>query len=298
MPLETFHGADPRDILSRARAALGDDAVIVELRRARHGFELVAMDAGGASAAPARPGRPPAPAAILPSPGHADLALAGPARIALVGPSGAGKTTTVAKLLALSRRTGVRAGVLGLDTYRAGAEAQLRALARLERAPLAVAHDDADLAKALRALRRCGTLFVDTPGRGPGRAADDRECWNLVEALRPGEIHLVVPAGLHPARARRLLRDYRARGITHLLVTKLDEHPEETVWFELAAEAQVAQRWVAHGQDLAGGLGPASDWRVGGGARPAGSAAPARARFAGASAAPAGFRAPAFAGAR
>jgi flagellar biosynthesis protein FlhF len=258
MPLETYTGRDPKQLLSRARTQLGADAVILELRRGGGGFELVAADAELAERLAPRG----TPAPLAPSPSHPELATHGARRIALVGPTGAGKTTTIAKLLRHRDGVGARAGVLGLDTHRVGAVESLEALARPVRARVAVAHEPADLERALRALRGCRTVLVDTAGRGPAREDDTRLTWEMLRALRPAEVHLTVPAGLHPTRVRRLILEYRPLGITHVLVTKLDEYPEESQWFELAAQFRIAMRWVTNGQDLSRDLGLASAWKI------------------------------------
>src|SRR5262249_26089453 len=108
MPLETYAGSDLRDLLASARAALGDDAVILETRRVRSGFELVAADAEMANRIRARA----TPVPLSATPHHPDLATGDARRIAIVGPTGAGKTTTIAKLL--RRPDPARAGVLDL----------------------------------------------------------------------------------------------------------------------------------------------------------------------------------------
>jgi len=260
MPLEKLTGRDLRELLERVRTTLGPDAIVLETRRVRGGFEIVAADAGLATRLTTRS----AIAPLTPSPSHPCLPTADVPRIALVGPTGAGKTTTIAKLLRQAMTPGTRGAVLALDTFRVGAEAEIRTLARLAGARVAVAHEPADLPRALRRLHGAAAILIDTAGRGPGRAADAQRTVELLAALRPAEVHLTVPAGVHPARARTLLHEHRPFGVTHLLVTKLDEFPEEGRWFELAAERKIAMRWVTDGQDLEADLGPASDWKIGG----------------------------------
>jgi flagellar biosynthesis protein FlhF len=257
MPLETFVGPDPSELLAQARTALGADAVVLSVRRAgARGFELTAADLEAAAKIAPRP-RP-----LAPAPAHPELSPSATQLIALVGPTGAGKSTTIAKLLRRPSEVGRRPAVLALDTHRFGAVESMRAVTKLSRTPMAVAHEERDLKSALRALKGRRTILVDTAGRGPARDADTRATWKLLDALRPDEIHLTVPAGLDPLRARRMLAEFRTRGATHLLVTKLDEFPEERTWFELAAELRVPMRWVTDGQDLRADLRPAADWDV------------------------------------
>lgn len=260
MPIERVAGSDLKTLMERVRAALGPDAVVVETRRTAGGFELVAADADLAARLTARARLAP----LTPSPSHAGIPTTDAPRIALVGPTGAGKTTTIAKLLRQAMTPGTRGAVLALDTFRVGAEAEIRTLARFAHARVAVAHDPSGLPAALRRLKGAAAIFVDTAGRGPAREDDTRRTAAVLAALRPSEVHLTVPAGVHPARARTLIHEHRGFGPTHLLVTKLDEFPEEAHWFELAAEQRLAMRWVTDGQDLEADLQPASDWAVGG----------------------------------
>ncbi len=260
MPLEKLTGRDLRELLERVRTTLRPDAIVLETRRVSNGFEIVAADAEVATRLATRS----AVAPLTPSPSHPGIPNADVPRIVFVGPTGAGKTTTITKLLRQAMTPGTRGAVLALDTFRVGAEAEIRTLAKLAGARVATAHEPADLPRALRSLAGAAAILVDTAGRGPGRAADARRTAELIAALRPAEVHLTVPAGVHPARARTLIHEHRPLGVTHLLVTKLDEFPEEARWFELAAELQLAMRWVTDGQDLEADLGPASDWKIGG----------------------------------
>jgi flagellar biosynthesis protein FlhF len=171
--------------------------------------------------------------------------------VALVGPTGSGKTTTIAKLANHPQAFGgARVGLLCLDTYRIGGVEQSRQYAELSRLPLEVAWDAADVGRALRRLRDCAIVLVDTPGRGPRAAADLRETQVRLLELAPDEVHLVVPAGLQPALARRLVSAHLPLGVTHLLPTKLDEFPDERGAFELARQFALPMRWVTDGQEV------------------------------------------------
>jgi len=263
MPHETFTGPHLPTLLARARAALGPDALVVAVRPAAAGGRDLQLEATTADddrsreAAPSH--RPPARAR------RADL-VAGPQPqlvIALVGPTGAGKTTTIAKLAnhpeAFGRR---RVGLLCLDTYRIGAVEQSRIYAELSGLPLEVAHELRDLGAAVRRLSSCDVVLVDTAGRGPRSAADSDVTQGFLRQLRPAEVHLVLPAGLQPGLARRLVADYQRRTLTHLLPTKLDEYPDDLTPFQLAGEAGLSARWFTNGQDVPFDLRPAGPFLV------------------------------------
>jgi len=274
VPPETFAGSDLSSLFARARASLGADAVLLDLQRAGRGraagFTLVACAADEATATPrpsraARPGR--RPAVSVPAAGMTPRRPGGPGRIAaepvvvaLVGPTGAGKTTTIAKLANHpSVFGGWAVGLLSLDTYRIGALEQSRIYAELSGLPFEVAYEEGDIEAARRRLGAREVVLVDTAGRSPRRGADLAATRRQLARLQPDEVHLVLPAGLQAAHARRLLDEHRPLGVTHLLASKLDECPGDDTVFALAVEQGLPMRWAATGQEVPGDLVPAAE---------------------------------------
>jgi flagellar biosynthesis protein FlhF len=252
--IETLTGPHVPRLLEEARELLGADARVVSVRRvgtgARAEFRVVVTEARSAetpavAAAPAR-----------------RLIGSGPRVIALVGPTGAGKTTTIAKLANHPRVFGAQCvGLVCLDTFRVGAVEQSRFYAEIARLPLEVVYEKREMSAAMHRLRRCDVVLIDTAGRGPHATGDLEATRQQLEAASPHEIHLVLPAGLHPARARRILADHHARGVTHVLVTKLDEFPGDHGLFRMAREFGYPSRWISDGQDVPGDLRLVkSDW--------------------------------------
>jgi flagellar biosynthesis protein FlhF len=274
VPPETFAGSDLSSLFAQARANLGPDAVMLDLKRAGLGraarFTLTACGPADAPAPGRRSARPrPAPgtAIVGSSAGMAPRRPGGPGRsgtqpvvVALVGPTGAGKTTTIAKLANHPKVFGGwSVGMLSLDTYRIGAVEQSRIYAELSGLPFEFAYEEDDVEEALRRLGHREAVLVDTAGRSPRRAQDLTATRRQLKRLGPDEVHLVLPAGLQAAHARRLLEEHRPLGVTHLLVTKLDECPDDSTVFALAAENGLPMRWAATGQEVPGDLAPAAD---------------------------------------
>jgi flagellar biosynthesis protein FlhF len=145
--------------------------------------------------------------------------------VALVGPTGAGKTTTVAKLAARAAlMRGRSVGLITLDDYRVGGEEQLRIFADLIPAPLHMAQNRIELARALHSLGECDLIYVDTSGRSPRDHRAQQELASTLSAIEGLEIHLAVPAPSAPAYIDQLAARYqRALPIDRLLFTKLDE---------------------------------------------------------------------------
>lgn len=153
------------------------------------------------------------------------LETSGPRLLACVGPTGAGKTTTLAKLAARARLDlGVSVGVISLDTHRVGASEQWKRYARLLGIPFHVATDAASFARA-EAEIDCELLLVDTPGRSP---SDESDSWMLPECLervtdREIAVLAVLPAWLTARDATRVLNTYKTPAPAAVVLTKLDE---------------------------------------------------------------------------
>jgi flagellar biosynthesis protein FlhF len=149
----------------------------------------------------------------------------GPGRrlIVCVGPSGVGKTTTLAKLAAratFSNRRRVR--VLSLDNFRVGAVEQWRRYAELIGFPFDVTPNPGAFHRVVHNTAE-EVLLVDTPGRG----SRDRElslpaCLRGLRELQP-EILLVLPAWLRARDAERAVQQYSEPAPTGIVITKLDE---------------------------------------------------------------------------
>ena len=271
MPPETFTGAELPALFAQARSSLGAEAVVLAVRRRGTLFELEAATGGVAAPPRSRTGVPRAAAGraaqsamrpVWPAP-----VVPGPAIIALVGPTGAGKTTTIAKLANHPSAFGSRSvGLLCLDTYRIGAVEQLRIYADLSQLPLAVAYESREIEGALRRLRGCDVILVDTAGRGPRAERDRAASHSQLLQIGPDEVHLVLPAGLCPSLARRVVAQHRTHGVTHLLPTKLDEFAEDTTAFDLAAEFGLPVRWYTDGQEVPRDLHSAAGHRARSGA--------------------------------
>ncbi len=263
MPLETFIGPEIKLLLNNVNERFGDDARVVHTRGLNQldgspMFEILAGDADGADAW--RPGyctRGTAPeltcVAPLDVPNVKRNPLSrDPLKIALVGPTGAGKTTTIAKLIGHPRIFGTKAvGLLSLETYRIGAVEQLRTYADIAHVPLEVVYETADVQRCLRRLTDLDVVLIDTPGRGPRSRRDRDAVDRWFRIIAPDEVHLTLPAGLQRQLVTATVKQLLGSGsVTHLLATKLDEMWGDWTAFELAAELHVPMRWVTDGQEV------------------------------------------------
>jgi len=251
MRFESFHGTDLRRVFDEARAALGDDAIIVRSHMSRDSGHTRVEVIAARSADVDRLRAQLSPSAPILQKAIGGRGQFGPYVVALVGPTGAGKTTTAAKLALHPEAFGEkRVGLLTLDTFRVGAIEQIQAFAEIAELELEVVYDEREAIGALKRLDACDVVIVDTPGRGP-RSREDSARWQaLLKPLSPDEIHLVVPATIRTDVAVALRDVYAPVGPTHVIISKADEAPEDGGLAALAASLDLPSRWMTDGQGI------------------------------------------------
>jgi flagellar biosynthesis protein FlhF len=152
-------------------------------------------------------------------------AFAGQRRVvALVGPTGVGKTTTVAKLAANYKLShGMRVGLITVDTYRIAAVEQLKTYAEIIDLPLAVVNDPSEIPRGLDELGAVDLVFIDTAGRSPRDEVKIRELAEFLAKARPDEVHLVLSAVTGQRSLQAAIERFAAVPVDRLILTKLDE---------------------------------------------------------------------------
>jgi flagellar biosynthesis protein FlhF len=152
-------------------------------------------------------------------------AIVGSRRIvALVGPTGVGKTTTVAKLAANFKLAhGVKVGLITVDTYRIAAVEQLKTYAEIIDLPLAVVNDPSEMTRALDELGSVDLVFIDTAGRSPRDEVKIRELAEFLLQARPDEVHLVLSAVAGQRSLGAAVERFAMVQVDRLILTKLDE---------------------------------------------------------------------------
>lgn len=155
-----------------------------------------------------------------------DLILRGaPQLITCVGPSGVGKTTTLAKLAARARLDlGRSVEVISLDTFRVGAVEQWGRYAQLLEIPFSVA-EEASTFRRIVDKSTADLILVDTTGRNlrdDGPVLRLSECLNSVHSHHK-EVQLVLPASMRARDAERIVASYQRPALTGLVITKMDE---------------------------------------------------------------------------
>jgi flagellar biosynthesis protein FlhF len=166
--------------------------------------------------------------AILPSDDEDPFAMApganGARRIAFVGPTGVGKTTTLAKIAAqLKLKRGLRVGIVAADTYRIAAVDQLRTYAEILGLPVEVASSPKDAARACASLSDVDVILIDTAGRSQNDHMKISELRAFLASAAPDETHLVLSATASARTLARAAETFGAVGVNRIVLTKLDE---------------------------------------------------------------------------
>lgn len=148
----------------------------------------------------------------------------GPAIFTFLGPTGVGKTTTLAKLAAhLKIKRQIELGIISLDTYRIGAVAQLRTYADILEVPFSVAQNKAELTAALKGFRHCDAVLVDTTGRNYLNREHVVSLQSIFDKTQRFSHFLVLSATGKDEDIKQTILHFRQMDINSLIFTKLDE---------------------------------------------------------------------------
>ena len=171
--------------------------------------------------------------------------------VALVGPTGVGKTTTIAKLAANFRlREQRRVGLVTVDTYRIAAVEQLRTYADIIDLPMEVVASPQDMRQALQRMSDLDLVLLDTAGRSPRDAVQIQELQAILAESQADEVHLVLSCIASAAQLRQTAEKFARVGATALLLTKLDEAAALGQVYSLLNATRLPLSYVTHGQNV------------------------------------------------
>jgi flagellar biosynthesis protein FlhF len=183
--------------------------------------------------------------------------------VALVGPPGAGKTTTLIKLAARYGLASLKpAQILSADVYRIAAADQLRSLAGILGIGCDIVETPVALAQALEEHRAKDLIFIDTPGLGPNDMEDGADLARLIASHPEIDTHLVLPASMKPSDMARVIERYEMFQPAKLLFTRIDETDRYGALVSEAARRSLPISFLTAGQQIPDDLEPATKSRL------------------------------------
>ena len=185
--------------------------------------------------------------------------LSGLRRLLVVGPTGVGKTTTIAKLageLVLKRRR--RVALITIDTYRVGATDQLKAYADLLDIPVEIASTPAQLAESLRRFEHCDHCLIDTAGRSPADATRVHELKGFCRAVPGITVMLAIAATAGRPEFAAVVERFSILPIEQVVLTKLDECAAPGRLYGCVRRHRLPVGLMGTGQEVPADLAPAA----------------------------------------
>ncbi len=147
-----------------------------------------------------------------------------PKIVALVGPTGVGKTTTIAKLASdykLIKKLNI--GLISADTFRIGAIEQLRTFALIADIPIQVVYEPSDVPEAINKFVNKDIIFIDTIGRSQRKRTELIDLAQLLDAANADEVHLVISATTNGKEIDDIINRFKIFRPSSLIFSKIDE---------------------------------------------------------------------------
>jgi flagellar biosynthesis protein FlhF len=175
----------------------------------------------------------------------------GPHVVALIGPTGVGKTTTIAKLAAnLKLRDRQKVGLITLDTYRIAAVDQLKKYADIIGSPLRAVGTPGDLKDAVASMSDCDYILIDTAGRSPNDSLKLGELKTFLAAVNPDEVHLVLSSTGSQECVELAISKFNDVRVDKIIFTKLDEAAHVGVVLNVIKKVNKSLSYITTGQDV------------------------------------------------
>lgn len=170
-------------------------------------------------------------------------------KILFVGPTGVGKTTTLAKIAAkLKLELKKNVAILTFDTYRIAAADQLKTYASIMDIPIRVAYTPQEASMALNAMIDYETILMDTAGRSQKNDIQMGELKVIVDMVKPDKIFLVLGMNYRLLDVKEIIRKFKMVNPTHVILTKMDETSSYGHFINVPLHSDLPIIYVTNGQ--------------------------------------------------
>ncbi|SDM98250.1 flagellar biosynthesis protein FlhF [Paenibacillus sp. yr247] len=180
-----------------------------------------------------------------------------------VGPTGVGKTTTIAKLAAEQvLKYQRKVGFITSDTYRIAAIEQLKTYATILNVPLEVVFSPQDLAKAFHNLAECDVIFMDTAGRNFRNEMYVSELNSLLKTQGNSETILVLSLTTKYRDMRAITNNFNKFKLDKVIFTKMDETDSYGAIVNVVYEFSLQLSYVTNGQSVPDDITEMNEWQI------------------------------------
>jgi len=171
---------------------------------------------------------------------------------ALVGPTGAGKTTTIAKMAVrfTLEHEGAKVGLITMDNYRLAAHDQLRTLGQILGVQVLVADQDHSVLSCIETLQECDLVLIDTAGLSPEHPMLNYQLQQLAQLKGRINTLLTLPSTSNSRVLRKVYHNYKAAQLTGCVLSKLDEASSLGDAISVLLESGLPLSYITDGQRI------------------------------------------------
>lgn len=171
--------------------------------------------------------------------------------INVLGPTGVGKTTTIAKIAARALlENKKKVGFITTDTYRIAAIEQLRTYANLLQAPVEIAYNSEDFKVAIKKMEDLDLIFIDTAGRNYKEIKFVEDVKQLIDFSLDMETFLVLSVTSKEEDMKAVIEKFKSFPIEKFIFTKVDETSSIGPMFNLMKQHQIGTAYFTDGQEV------------------------------------------------
>ena len=172
-------------------------------------------------------------------------------KIVMTGPTGVGKTTTIAKLAAqFSIKERQKVGLITADTYRIAAVEQLKVYADIIGVALDVVLTPKELREAVRRHSDKDIVFIDTAGRSQQDESRLTELKDFVESAEPDENHLLISSTTDTDEVFNIIDKFSIVDVSSFIFSKIDECRKPGLIFNVLSNCEKPVSYITTGQDV------------------------------------------------